>query len=310
MMSEFEYKDYWFNYVLDEDPQQIKNLIREEYITSQGIKIHLDIYDDESKNLEKTVIFSHGTSVYSRFYAEWLYNLHKKGFRIVAPDLPGHGLSGGTRGHFTMEMFTKTIYDVNSWVIDNFGERNAVMGSSLGGINALYSAAYDDERLKGAVCHNAAIFNEKAYKKIINMTFLLRIILPLVPIAAKIAPKLHFSVFLYLDFYRLCKNERFSERIPLLLEDEILADKYTATGLRTQLRAPLAKPIEKIETPIMIINGDEDVLFSEDYMREIYDRLTCSNKELQIIENASHLIFQEKIPTALERIVPWLNKVL
>jgi alpha-beta hydrolase superfamily lysophospholipase len=309
-MSKFEYKDYWFNYVLDEDPHQIKNLIREEYIISQGIKIHLDIYDDESKNLEKTVIFSHGTSVYSRFYAEWLFNLYKNGFRIVAPDLPGHGLSGGVRGHFTMDGLAQTMYDVHSWVIDNFGKRNAVMGSSLGGINALYSTAYDDERLKGAVCHNAAIFNEKAYKKIIDMTLLLRILLPMVPIAAKITPKLHFSVFLYLDFYRLCKTDRFLERIPLLLEDEILADKYTATGLKTQLRAPLARPVGEIETPIMIINGDEDALFSEEYMREIYERLTCSNKEIEILEDASHLIFQENIPEALERIVPWLNKVL
>jgi pimeloyl-ACP methyl ester carboxylesterase len=184
------------------------------------------------------------------------------------------------------------------------------MGSSLGGINALYSSAYDDERLKGAVCHNAAIFNEKAYKKIINMNLTIKILLPLIPFAAKIVPKARFSVLLYLDFYRLCKTEQFSKRIPLLLEDKLLAEKYSTTALRTQMKAPLAKPIENIETPLMIINGDEDVLFSEKYMREIYDRLTCSHKKLEIIENASHLIFQENISEALDRIVPWLNKVL
>jgi alpha-beta hydrolase superfamily lysophospholipase len=309
-MSKVEYNDYWFNYVLEEDPKEIKSLIKEKYIDSQGIKIHMDIYDNKQKNLDKTVIFSHGTSVYSRFYAEWLYNLYREGFRIVAPDMPGHGLSGGKRGHFTMEMCTQTMYDVNSWVIENYGNRNAVMGSSLGGINALYSAAYDDSRLKGAVCHNAAVFDEKAYKKIINMNLTLRVLLPLVPLVAKIVPKLRFSVFLYLDFYRLCKTEQFSRRIPILLDDELLADKYSAAALRTQLKAPLAKPIEEINTPIMIINGDEDVLFSEDYMEEIYKRLTCTHKKLEIIENASHLIFQENISEARERIVPWLNKVL
>ncbi|TFG00950.1 MAG: alpha/beta hydrolase [Promethearchaeota archaeon] len=309
-MSKLTYKDYWFNYVVDEEPEKIKELIHEEYISSQGIKIHLDIFDTKEKDLDKTIIFCHGTSVYSRFYAEWLYNLYKKRFRVVALDLPGHGLSGGKRGHFNMKLLSKAIYDVNTWVIENYGHRNAIMGSSLGGINALYSAAFDDDRLFGAVCHNAAIFNEKAYQKIIEMNLKLKLLLPFIPVAAKIAPKAQFSVFLYLDFYRLCKTERFSKRIPLLLDDEILADKYTTTAIRTQMKAPLAKPIEKIKTPVMIINGEKDVLFSKDYMEEIYNRLTCPNKKLEIIEDASHLIFQENISVCLEKIVPWLNNIL
>ena len=60
----------------------------------------------------------------------------------------------------------------------------------------------------------------------------------------------------------------------------------------------------------MIIDGDEDVLFKVDYMTELYERLTCDNKSLEIIKGASHLIFQENIQDSLERIVPWLNKVL
>jgi alpha-beta hydrolase superfamily lysophospholipase len=184
------------------------------------------------------------------------------------------------------------------------------MGSSLGGINALYSAARDDDRIKAAVCHNAAIFNEKAYKNLIKMTPILKLLRPLVPFVAKIAPKLKISVWLYLDFNKLAKTERLLERVPIVLEDEILADKYTATAIRTQMKDPLPKPIDEIETPIMIINGSEDYLFSVEYMTEIYDRLNCSNKALEILEGASHLIFQENIPESLKRIVPWLNKVL
>ena len=72
----------------------------------------------------------------------------------------------------------------------------------------------------------------------------------------------------------------------------------------------MAKKIEDISTPVMIINGDEDVLFSVDYMTELYDRLTCADKRLEILEGASHLIFQENIEESLDRVVPWLNKVL
>ena len=307
-MSKFEYKDYWFNYVLDADPQEIKNIIKEDYITSEGLKIHMDIYDREEP-LDKTIIFIHGTSVYSRFYAEFLYNLFQKGIRIVAPDMIGHGLSEGRRGHFTMEMFTKTIYDVTTHVRKEFGENIAVMGSSLGGITTLYSIA-NDTRIKAGICHNAAIFNEDAYKKIIKFEGKLKDLAPEVPTLVKNAPKSRISVYTYLNLYELAKSEELIKRIDLFMKDKLIADRYTMTAIYTQMSAPLAKPIETIETPIMIINGDEDVLFTVDYMQEIYERLKCKNKKLEILKGASHLILQENIQEVLERIIPWLEQVL
>lgn len=301
-----KYNDYWFNYCFDIDPQKIKNLIKEEYISSQGLKIHLDIFDDKEKSFKGNVIFLHGTSVYSRFYTEFLYNLFSKGYRVIAPDMMGHGLSESIRGHFTMDQFEKIVYDVNSFVIENYGEKNFLMGSSLGGVNTLYSVAYDN-RFKGAICHNAAIFSEKAYKKIINLHGVLNLLIHLIPVGAKIVPKLKLSTTLYLDFDNLAKKERVLERINLLLKDPLISLKNTLKALRTQMKDPLPIPIEEIQVPIMIINGTEDVLFTVDYMSEIYDRLTCENRSLEILNGTSHLIFQENIQEALNRIIPWLE---
>jgi len=308
LMPKLSYDDYWFNYCFDIDPQKIKNLIKEEYISSQGLKIHLDIYDNKEKLFKGNIIFLHGTSVYSRFYAEFLYNLYKKGYRVIAPDMMGHGLSEGIRGHFTMEKFEKTVYDVNSYVIEKYGKRNFLMGSSLGGINTLYSVAYDN-RFKGAICHNTAIFNEKAYKKIIRLSGVLKLLIHLIPLAAKITPKLKLSTTLYLDFDNLAKSERVLKRINLLLKDPLLSLKYTFKALRTQMKDSLPIPIEEIEVPIMIINGDEDILFTLDYMSEIFNRLTCKNKSFEILKGASHLIFQENIQETLNRIIPWLERI-
>ncbi|TFG26037.1 MAG: alpha/beta fold hydrolase [Promethearchaeota archaeon] len=307
-MKKLEYKDYWFNYVLKANPQEIKNLIQEDYIDSQGFKIHLDLYDKVGLS-DKTIIFVHGTSVYSRFYAEFCYHLFQNGYRVVAPDLIGHGMSEGKRGHFTMEMFAKTIYDVNTYVREKFGENVAVMGSSLGGITTLYSVAYD-ERFKAGICHNAAIFNEGAYKKIIKIKGKLKELIEEVPNLAKTAPTSSLSVYNYLDFHKLAKSEEMSRMVDLLMKDKILSDKYSMTALYTQMSAPLAKSPEKITTPIMIINGDEDYLFSIEYMTEIYERLTCKQKKLEILKDTSHLIFQENIQETLERILPWLKLVL
>ena len=307
-VSKLGYNDYWFHYCFDKDPQDIKKAIKEHYISSQGLKIHLDIYDDENNSNKGNVIFLHGTSVYSRFYAEFLYNLFKIGYRVIAPDMIGHGLSEGIRGHFTMDKFEKIVYDVNSYVIEKYGDKSFLMGSSLGGINTLYSAAYDN-RFKGAICHNAAIFSEKAYKKIINLSGILNLLIRLVPFAAKIAPRLKLSTTLYLDFDTLAKTERVLEGINFLLDDPLISLRYTLKALKTQMRDPLPIPIEEIKVPIMFINGTEDNLFSIDYITELYDRLTCENKSLEILDGASHLIFQENIKEALNRIIPWLEKL-
>ena len=307
IISESDYNNYWFNYILNVDPLEIKNSIKEEYIISDGLKIHLDIYDKE-KPLKNTIIFIHGTAVYSRFYAELCYNLFQKGYRIVALDLIGHGLSEGKRGHFTMEKFTKMVYNVTTYILERYGENIVIIGSSLGGITALYCAAYDS-RLNGVICHNAAIFNEKAYKKIIKIKGSLKILIPFLPIVTKIAPKLKISVLLYIDPNKLAKTEEMLSRLGGLLKDDLASLKYTVTSIRTQIKAPLAKPIESIDIPIMIINGSEDVLFSVEYMQEIYNRLKCENKRLEILEKASHLIFHENIEEVIKRIIPWLEKI-
>ena len=76
-IEKLKYNDYWFNYCTDTDPNEIKSTIHEEYIISHKKKIHLDIFGYTNEDLTSSIIFVHGTSVYSRFYAEFLYHLYK-----------------------------------------------------------------------------------------------------------------------------------------------------------------------------------------------------------------------------------------
>ncbi|MHA1270615.1 MAG: alpha/beta hydrolase [Candidatus Helarchaeota archaeon] len=307
-IKKYEPENTWFNYCIDIGHEEIIRVIDETYITSNGRKIHIDIYG-KNENLDTNILFIHGTAVYSRFYAEFLYNLYKKGYRIIAPDLPGHGVSEGKRGHFDMKLLTSTIYDVSSYIIDNFGENLVIMGSSLGGITAFYCIA-NDNRIKAGICHNAAIFNEGAHKKIVKVKGIYKYLKPLIPILSKIIPTLRISVWIYLDPNELVRDTILLEKLDILLNDKLISDKYTLKSLATQMKAPLARPIEEIETPIMIINGDKDVLFSVEYMESLFNRLKKSrNKRLEIIPNSSHFILHEEKDESIKRIVNWLKEI-
>lgn len=303
------YKDTWQEYCLGVDPNEISQLIIEEYIQAGDLGIHLDIYGSQEVS-SPTLLFVHGTAVYARFYAKFLYNMWQKGYRVVAPDLPGHGLSGGKRGHFDMELLVDTLREVISYVLAKYKGPIIMMGSSLGGITTLYTLAADS-RLIAGICHNAALLNERAHEKIVQVKGIYKILKPLVPTFARLLPTFKLSVWKYLEPKSLFKSEEFLEKLDVLLNDPLLSHKYTLKALATQMKAVPARPVEEISVPVMILNSDNDVLFSVEYMEEILTRLESSpHKRLEIIPNSSHMILHENTEECAGRVTKWIDEIL
>ena len=300
--------DHWFNYCLKRDPKKIKENLKEKFIKTSKNIIHLDIYDAMTDKTKPTILFIHGTAVYSRFYADFLYTLHERGYQIIGLDLPGHGLSDGRRGHFSIEDLVTAVSEVNSHVMENYNNEVVLIGSSLGGILTLYTVA-SDERFKASVCVNAALLNEKKYQdEHIKLTGIYKVLSPATPYFAKLFPRLGISVWAYLDAKNLVQEPESLDLIENLLKDELLSEKYTLKSLATQMRAVPERPVEEIETPILILNGSDDILFSEDYMQKLFSRLKSSkNKKIEIIPNSSHMVLLENIEESVVRIDNWLK---
>jgi len=289
------------------DPLKIQEVIEEKMILVNQIPTHVDIYDIKPPQTCKgSAVFIHGTAVYSRFYAEFCYHLWKKGYRIIAPDLPGHGLSRGSRGHFTMNQVINFISEIISFVQHEFPGKITLMGSSLGGIACFYAVAAHLP-VDAAICHNAAVFSEHASKSIVKVKGIYKLLVPFVPIIAKIFPKMRISVLTYLPVESLANTPRGFEIINNLMKDPLVAWKYTLTALKTQMEDPPLSPIEEIITPVMFINGENDALFSPVYMQSLYERLTCP-KEFQIIPDQAHLLFQEQPLLMADLIAKFLDK--
>lgn len=299
---------YWYNYIRQENPKLIEAKIHEEFIETKQFRIHLDIFGRElSENCKGNVIMIHGTAVYSRIYAEFAYLLMQNGFRVFLPDLPGHGHSSGNRGHFTMQLFMDTMKSITNYIKSNFSGKIAIMGSSLGGITSLYTAASNSD-IDLAICHNAAVFNEGHHKEIAKTGPILRLVIPLVPFFAKIFPKLKLSVFKYLPRELLVSSEYGNKLFDALLNDPLLADKYTLTSIKTQMTEPPKCPPEEITIPIMFINGENDRLFSVHFMKSLFQRLPNPLNEFHMIKGADHLIFQENLTEIVSHLIPFLVK--
>ena len=306
--TNFLQNSYWYHYIRQENPKLIEAEIHEEYINTEQSLIHLDIFgQDLGENCKGNVIMIHGTAIYSRFYAEFAYKLMQNGFRVFLPDLPGHGHSSGYRGHFTMQLITDTMDSITNYIKRNYSGKIAIMGSSLGGITSLYTAASNLE-IDVAICHNAAVFNEGHHKEIVKTGPFLRLLIPFVPIFAKIFPKLKLSVFKYLPREMLVSSEYGYKLFDALIDDPLLADKYTLTSLKTQMTEPPKCPPEEITIPIMFINGENDRLFSVQFLKSLYQRLPNPLNIFHVIKDADHLIFQENSTETVSAVIPFLLK--
>jgi alpha-beta hydrolase superfamily lysophospholipase len=114
------------------------NLPVEEWWSWRGAQIHLDRY--ASGNAPLTVLLLHGGGGYSRLLAPLAVMLRARGFSVVAPDLPGYGLSLAPARFFTYDAWVDCASDL---LREEHARRLPVVlfGLSLGGYLAYQVAA-------------------------------------------------------------------------------------------------------------------------------------------------------------------------
>ncbi|MCX5848914.1 MAG: alpha/beta hydrolase [Deltaproteobacteria bacterium] len=73
------------NLLKDEKINIDRNSFTETYLEANGIRLHLDVFSS-GKNAP-TLVFIPGTSVYAKFYIEFMYKMYLQGFNVVGFDL-------------------------------------------------------------------------------------------------------------------------------------------------------------------------------------------------------------------------------
>ena len=80
-------------------------------------------------------------------------------------------------------------------------------------------------------------------------------------------------------------------------------------ALKSLLKTELAKPVEDIRVPMMLIHSEEDNIFPQKYVENIFNRLNC-DKEYLLLENADHLVLTNNVPEVAPAVSKWLKKTM
>ncbi|MDA8141119.1 MAG: alpha/beta fold hydrolase [Desulfobacteraceae bacterium] len=282
----------------------VMGLLEENSLEANGVRLHLDILAN-GRGLP-TVVFIPGTSVYAQTYMNFLHALSMTGFNVVAFDPRGHGRSSGPRGDYTIGEIAADALAVAAYARQRFGGKVALVGSSQGGIAAFYAAAQDDS-LAAAVCHNLADLNGRE-NQVLSKIRVPYWMTPLAQLTMGIYRRFVIPIALYLDL----KEEYLENGLSAadyIQQDPLCVTWITWRALNSLLKTPLAKPVEAIKVPIMVVHSGKDHIFPQSYVEEIYQRLTC-RKHFLLLKNREHLVMINRVQEVTPEIAAWLQEMV
>jgi pimeloyl-ACP methyl ester carboxylesterase len=271
-------------------------------IISRGLRLHADVYPAASN--APAVIFLPGTAKYAGLYGAFLERLQEANFNVLALDPQGHGRSEGVRGDFSMEELIQNARDALSFAERELSSTVALVGTSQGALVALYTLTIA-ERVASAVCHNAALLDEPESARV-NVSNFSRRVRPFAPLAALLAAQRQVPIRRYLPLDRVYDDLELGQAIE---GDPLVVPGYTLRSFASLSHARPPRPVELISTPTMFLASENDRLFPVDYVRSIFDRLTCE-KKFALLPDTGHMLFVEYAEQSAPLVADWLERTL
>ncbi len=250
------------------------------FVQNRGIELY---FDDAGAG--PPVVLGHSYLCHGGMWREQLPAL-TAAFRVINPDLRGHGRSGAITGPFSLY---DAVDDVVA-VLDRLGiERAFWCGLSIGGMVALRAALVRPERVAGLVLMDTDAGAETAFGRLKYRAMALGVralgVAPLLPSVA-----------------RLMFGATTRRNNPALVDEwkKEIAAVHVPSALRCLDallgRDSLLDRLDQVRAPALILVGDEDRSLPPPKSRRIHGRLGDST--LRLIPAAGHLSALEQ-PSAV-----------
>src|SRR5690554_2052364 len=250
--------------------------------------INVEIYN---KNITKdtTLIFTHGLGEYSKSYVEVAEFFENNGFQAIIYDIRGHGKSEGKRGY--IKSYNDFIDDLDSLVRYAYKTTKKVflVGHSMGGlITNLYQSLNNNV--------DGVIITASPTTYLQNME------------------KLRYFPRFLLNKKKL-KTNFYDEK--LVHDNNYIVDGYDLTRFYFKLInemlfkgiAKLNKNMHNYNRKVLLIYSKNDKLGPVSYGKHFYDNINSEDKELFILENSKHNLFNDiEKEVVFNKILDWIEE--
>lgn len=300
----FETLNDYFDYIAETlDFPRVHEYFESDTVISDGIKIHVDVFEYDKH--APTIVFIPGTAIYGLCYGELLYKLGQHGYNIVSLDPRGHGRSEGLRGDYTISEIMSDASHVITYAINRFNSKVNLMGSSQGGIVAFYMAA-KDERLNSVICQNFADLTSEDTLQLARHPRLFKYMKGMIAKYGHKLPNIQIPVTSYIDLDKI-PVKYFGSAKNFMESDPLALKTISLRALKSLADTAMARPVEEITVPVMVLQGTADSIFPVSYTQKIFDRIRSRKKFVQF-PGKSHAVLHEDIDGVVPAITNWLQE--
>lgn len=229
------------------------------------------------------IICIHGFGLSGDSYADFGRRMAKRGHAVLAMDMLGFGdysLKKGTDTINTGIWLKQVVSVVDELRRNNPGLRVVLMGESMGGAIALQSAALCQDRLGGLIC---SVPGGERYGQVRESLMVARRFLRSKWKPIDIGTDINKQMFLDPEKQKL--EDLDNSRGMVAPEELRRFQKFMRQSVR------IAPQIEAV--PSIFFQGFSDRLVKPKGTAEIYKAVKCPAKDLIIVGNQEHLIFEE-----------------
>lgn len=226
--------------------------------------------------------------------------LAARGFNVLALDWPGHGRSGGARGHLSYRLAMESAATAIDVAQQTFGGPVVLVGLAIGGTLACY-AAIEDDRVAAVVSHG--LMDLRDIRPVLRRTRQ-RILLPLAALARRRLPDPSTRrVRLPLAAVIASTDRAFDPRLARRLDSHPQSVRhYDLQALGSILLTPEDKPsLAALTTPTLVLVGGHDVIAPATAVHAASSQVP-GLKELWVLPAAGHELLLEHPHATLSKI--------
>lgn len=241
-------------------------------------------FEQEGTALKSTVVLLHGAGGH---HLAWPHTIRRiSGYRILAPDLPGHGKSGGV-GEQSIEDYTQQVL---KWLDDIQVYRAVFVGISMGAAIGMWLALNHSERVQGLGLIGAGArmrVNVDLLEKLSSQN----------TVSKAVDMIVKWSYFREMDQKVLARGrQQMLDIRPSVLHGDFIACE--AFDVREE--------VEKIDKSTCVIVGEEDVMMPKRYAEFLTEKICQA--ELHVVPEAGHMVVLEKPEETGKILASFLDK--
>lgn len=262
---------------------------REEWWPWQSGTIHLDRYAvDDARG---TVILLHGAGGYGRLLAPFAVLLRDAGYEVVAPDLPGYGLSQVPSSLVNHENWVECVSDLVRAEQARRPHLIVLFGCSLGGFLS-YMVAAQCTAVAGIIATTLADPRLPLVQaQFARHPLLARWGLPLLPLFDRLCGQWEVPIRWFSNMGAIANDPRL---VDVFLSDQFGAGNTVSLHFMHSLFAaqPAVEPDAFAGCPVLLAHPAADRWTTVEASRQLFDRLQVQ-KHLVLLENCGHYPVEE-----------------